>query len=499
MLEEVRKPSRAKSIIAYLIFGAIIVVFIGFGVVPNRIGSDVTGVAAMVNQQQINLSDFRDRVQMMERQYQMKIDQVPQSQRAELTKQLRNRALEDLIQFEALVQAAKARGVRVSDEEVRDSILEITSFQEEGRFKREFYDRFLESRGWTAAVFEEKIRKDLTLRKIQNTFQAALKTSQDEKAKENWIENTKLNLEFVTLSEDTMKSKVNITQAEATSWLSQAENEKAVQSEFDSNPQAFSKPEEVRARHILVSFDKSNPQSVQDAEKKAQEILEKSKKVDFAKLAKEYSEDPGSKEKGGDLGYFSRGRMVPEFEKAAFEQPVGQIGSPVKSDFGFHIIKVEDKKAAQQPQLSEVKIDLAKKLMLKTRVSDLLKQVSEKVSQGEEPEVRKTLKSLGFEWSETGAFSLDAPQIPKLNESDAVMEAIVKYQAKPGLIPEPINSMGQMHIVILKSFEFGTGKSEKSQFEDLMGSRKYYDAFNTWAKDVVAKAKIQRNALILNQ
>ncbi|MEQ1649587.1 MAG: peptidylprolyl isomerase [Hyphomicrobiaceae bacterium] len=114
---------------------------------------------------------------------------------------------------------------------------------------------------------------------------------------------------------------------------------------YDEQVKAIKPQEEVQAKHILV-----------EDEAKAKEIVEKlSKGGDFAALAKENSKDPGSKDNGGDLGYFGRGQMVPEFEKAAFELEKGKVSAPVKSSFGFHVIKVEDKRTKAPPTFDQVK------------------------------------------------------------------------------------------------------------------------------------------------
>lgn len=114
---------------------------------------------------------------------------------------------------------------------------------------------------------------------------------------------------------------------------------------YDEQVKAIKPQEEVQAKHILV-----------EDEAKAKEIVEKlGKGGDFAVLAKEFSKDPGSKDTGGDLGYFGRGQMVPEFEKAAFELEKGKVSAPVKSSFGFHVIKVEDKRTKAPPTFDQVK------------------------------------------------------------------------------------------------------------------------------------------------
>ncbi|MDI3538277.1 MAG: hypothetical protein PWP12_629 [Bacillota bacterium] len=121
---------------------------------------------------------------------------------------------------------------------------------------------------------------------------------------------------------------------------------------YRENLAEFEVPEQVKASHILVA-----------EEKLAEEIRSRLLKgEDFAELAREYSIDPGSKETGGELGYFSRGQMVPEFDQAAFDTPVGELSPVVKSSFGFHIIKVEDKKPARTLSFAEVEEVLTKHL-----------------------------------------------------------------------------------------------------------------------------------------
>jgi foldase protein PrsA len=122
-----------------------------------------------------------------------------------------------------------------------------------------------------------------------------------------------------------------------------------IQSYFSKNHAAFDTPDEVKARHILVPDLKTANKIEADL---------KSGKV-FAAEAKQYSQDPGSKEKGGDLGYFRRGQMVPAFEKYAFSAPIGKISPPIKSPFGYHIIQVEDRKSGTKANLSTVHDQIA--------------------------------------------------------------------------------------------------------------------------------------------
>jgi len=140
--------------------------------------------------------------------------------------------------------------------------------------------------------------------------------------------------------------------------------DKEVKNYYKKHKSEFVQPEQVRARHILVKVPaKADKKQWEEARKKAEMIRAKALKgEDFAKLAQKYSDDPGSKGRGGDLGYFQKGRMVPEFEQAAFALKEGQISQPVKTTFGYHIIKSEGKKPSKQESFKDVQQKIRRKL-----------------------------------------------------------------------------------------------------------------------------------------
>nr|WP_246566662.1 peptidylprolyl isomerase [Tissierella simiarum] len=134
-------------------------------------------------------------------------------------------------------------------------------------------------------------------------------------------------------------------------------SEEEMKNYFEINKETFNQEEEVKARHILV-----------ETEKKAKEVIEKlNAGGDFSELAKEYSMDEATKELGGELGFFGRGKMVAEFEESAFALKLNEISEPVKTKYGYHIIEVEEKKEAKEANYEEIK-DMIKEILLEEKI-----------------------------------------------------------------------------------------------------------------------------------
>ncbi len=134
-------------------------------------------------------------------------------------------------------------------------------------------------------------------------------------------------------------------------------SEEEVKAYYEKHREKYQEPRAVRARHILIEVPQgATPEQEKEALKKAQHLRERILKgEDFAKLAQKYSADPGTKEKGGELGFFTQGQMVKEFEEAAFRLKPGEVSEPVRTPFGYHLIQVEEIKEAKQRSFAEVK------------------------------------------------------------------------------------------------------------------------------------------------
>lgn len=165
-------------------------------------------------------------------------------------------------------------------------------------------------------------------------------------------------------------SKIKVTEKEAKAY-------------YDKNPDLFKSPEQIKARHILIQVPKeSSDEEKKKLKEKAEEVLKKVKAgEDFTKLAAEFSDDSGTKSKGGDLGSFSKGSMVPAFEQAAFALKAGEVSDLVETEFGFHVIKVDEKKEAVSEPFPAIKEKVTKQALREkqeTKVSEFVEQALKK-------------------------------------------------------------------------------------------------------------------------
>lgn len=185
---------------------------------------------------------------------------------------------------------------------------------------------------------ESELKKELkTLQDSyggETAFKSAMKSSGLS------TERVNKDLKTYVLTRKILEPRIKITDAEMKTY-------------FDENKATFAQDEQVKASHILVADEKT-----------ANEVKDKlAKGEDFAKLAKEYSTDTGTKDNGGDLGFFKKGDMVPEFETAAFSLGVNEISEPIKTDYGYHIIKVVDKKASTDAKYEDHKAEVKEAIM----------------------------------------------------------------------------------------------------------------------------------------
>lgn len=477
-----------KSIVALILFGAIILVFVLFGF-PNRMnnqGGGTMGAAAQVNDALISLIDLRSESTRMEQMYAPLFggQSIGDAQR----QFLRQQALETLIVQELAAQSAKKAGVLATDAEIQDAIIhEIPAFQQNGRFQRDLYREVLQANYLNPVDFENKLRKERINVRTQRLFEAAAQPLQMEIEKLQALRGEKLNVAFARLDKNRALNTIKVSDAEVQSRLSKPEFAAKVQEFYNANKGQYSIEPQVRAQHILIKTDKDDAK----AKQKIQEIRQKAQTEDFAKLATQYSEDSGTKVKGGDLGFFGRGAMVPEFDKAAFQQKIGEVGEPVRSQFGYHLIKVLEKKEGREKPFEEVRQDIAKSLIATEVYDSHIKAIEQALAKNDAAAVEAKLKEMGITWEETGFFDLSADSVPKLQSPEASKAALTLSESKP-LFPDLVRDGSERYVLRLKSSK-KEAASPESNLSAQLARERASDLFRTWIEDLKKSADIERN------
>lgn len=185
------------------------------------------------------------------------------------------------------------------------------------------------------------------------------------------FKNDKIIVTAVKIPRQSLAPMVSVSEDEIKAYVADAANTKTLQSVYDENLSQYNKPEQVKARHILISG--SDDKALDQIKKIKSSVNTKN----FAQIASKETQDPTGKSNGGELGWFSRGRMVPEFDDAAFKLAKGEISEPIKTSFGYHIIYVEDKQGSETKTLDQVKPELARIALQKTKAQDLDKLLKE--------------------------------------------------------------------------------------------------------------------------
>ncbi len=476
-----------KSLVAIVLFGAIIVVFVLFGFPTQQPGAPTSGSAAVVNKTLIPLSDLRSEASRLEQMYApMFGGNFAEAQRQFITQQ----ALETLINTELVFQIAGRAGILSTDHEIQEIITkEITPFQKEGRFQKDLYFGLLEANRLTPQDFEQKIRKERVGMRAQRLFEAAAKPSNLEIEKLKSLREQKLNIFYAKLDKDLITSKSMPTKADAEKKLADAAFAAQVQEYFNANKPEFNIDAQVRAEHILIKTGPTRNEA--EALKEIQRIAGLAKTGDFGKLASQFSEDEGSKVSQGDLGFFSAGKMVPEFEKAAFSQNVGEVGEPVKTQFGYHLIRVTDKKEAGQRAFEQVRVEIAQKLIVNQAYDADVKALEEALTQRDQNAVDKVVKKMGATWSETGSFDLSMDQVPGLNSAEATKAAFTLNNEQK-LFPQLIRDGAQRFVLKLKDFQ----KQPVAQVDEIrqqVTRERAMEDFKNWVESHKKTAKIERN------
>jgi parvulin-like peptidyl-prolyl isomerase len=293
----------------------------------------VDKTVAMVNNEAIMSSEFEQMIAPVMEQYKTVTPVAEQT--PDKVKELKTRLLDQMIDDKLLKQEAKKAKIKVTKRDTDQGIAQVKKrFETDAEFQAE-----LKKEDISEAQFTKRIEDQMLVMKlIEQEVKAKTEPPKDEDIKAFY---------------EKIQQKMN---GKDLGLDKKDEEEIAGLAKLLTRASA----EQTHARHILVSVDKNADMKTKAAALNKIKSIQKELKggADFEALAKKYSDDPGSKVKGGDLGFFSKGDMVPEFEKAAFALNVGQVSEPILTDFGYHLIKVEEKRAGKKATFEDVKNDL---------------------------------------------------------------------------------------------------------------------------------------------
>lgn len=392
--------------------------------VPGGLGGDVfggtpgKGIIAKVGGEDITTDEVRQTAHQMLQQ------QMPQGSNANMSMLMpffAQRAAEQLITRQALINEANRIGLRVSPEEVMDDLQHgryAATFFPGGNFIGQVeYEDMLQRANLTPTKFEAGVADDILLTKLQALVSGTTGVSDAEVHEQFVKQNTKVKFQYAVLKQDDLKKGLHPTEEELKAYYdshkasyanSIPEKRKVkyavvdnarletdlkvtpadLRGYYDQHREQYRVPEQVKVSHILIKTPLPGPdgkvdeKGLAEAQRRAEDLLSKVKSgSNFEDLAKKYSEDPGSAKQGGSLGWIGRGQTVPEFEKTAFSLPKGKISELVKSSYGFHIIRVDDKQEAHVKSLDEVKSEIEPVVkhqmvqqLAQKKADDLLKQ-----------------------------------------------------------------------------------------------------------------------------
>ena len=418
-----------------ILLGAIVIVFVFWGVGSFR--AQRIGRVALVNGDQITMDEYRDAYNNLIEQYRQRFGNNLNEETIKML-QVRKQALNQLIDNRLLVQEAQRLKFRVSDKELASAIMAIGAFQNAGVFDTRLYKNALGRIRMTPEEFEVAQKDAMLIEKLSTFITSGVKVSEEE-AREwfNWT-NASVNIDFLLFDPSSNKN-INPSEEEIKAFFEDHKtnyktdamvkvrylhfnpdtyrsdvsiDDEEIKNYYDENQEEFETQKTVEARHILIKVDKdADYETVEKTRERAFDIMMMAKGgKDFAKLAKQYSEGP-SRDRGGSLGAFRKEAMVKPFADRAFSMKAGEISEPVRTRFGWHIIKVEKVNEASTLSFDEAKKKIQKKLTderAKYLAYDMAEEVSDVSFEGDD--LLQAAKERNLNVLTTGFFTRMGPE-----------------------------------------------------------------------------------------
>ncbi|OLC93118.1 MAG: hypothetical protein AUH86_17380 [Acidobacteria bacterium 13_1_40CM_4_58_4] len=473
--------AKDKSKLGYrILLGAVVLVLGGsmlLYLVPQAptSGEVSTDTVAKVGDESVSVQDIRKQLDQIERN-----NQVPRPLEGLYAQQI----LQQLVFQKEIEYEAKRLGITVSDQERADRIRQYLptafnggSFVGIDQYTAQVQQRFQ----LTVPVFEELIRQSLLEEKFRKLVTDGISVGPAELQDEFRFKNEKVKLDYAVIKPEELEAKITPSDAEIKAAYEKNKSKYQVperrsvryalldvnqlrqglqisddmlKEQYQANIQQYQVPNQVHVQHILFRTVGKTDAEVEEVSKKAEDVLKQAKEgAKFDELAKKYSEDPGSKDKGGDLSWIHQGQTVPEFEKTAFSLAPGQISDLVKTQYGFHIIKVLEKQTAHTKPFEEVKDSIRAPLLLTQadkQASDTADQLSAAIRRSNKVSLDDLAKQYHLTLGETRPVSAADPLL-ELGNSQDIKDAI--FRLRPAELSLPIRTDRGYVILSLKAVQ----------------------------------------------
>ena len=381
MLDSLRRSQRWVLSVVIVALAGGLVFFLAVGGSFGRLRGQAPEIAVRVGDRQF---DWRDLDRIRQRQideYRRALgDAFDPNAAAQYLEQM---AANTLVESAILAREAQRMGLRIGEGEMRAFLRSVPGgTKPDGRLDREAWTAHAEREYGSVARFEAALREDLLARRTARLIEATVAVSDAEVRDYLRTRLEEVQVAYVAVDPADLRGKAAVDDAAVDALL--ASDLPRVQAAYDERKSEFDQPEQVRARHILIRTPSGEGVDAAKAEADARARIEQAAArirggEPFEKVAREVSEDPGSKDRGGDLGFFPRGRMVPAFEEAAFALAPGALSEPVKSSYGFHLIRVEEKRPAKVVPFEEAKRTVAHDLLADEKAQAAAGELVEKL------------------------------------------------------------------------------------------------------------------------
>ena len=400
MLQRIRDSLQGQRWLAYLVLGALAVVFAAwgaYGIVNLNFGG--SNYAAEANGSKISLEDARNAWLRQQSMWQQRLggSELP----AQLRTQLQDQVLESLIRRAILTERSHDLGYRVSHEALKDAVQNEPAFQVDGKYDPQAAKAALAQAGISLDTYEHQLRTDLQQLQLEGGIRVSDFLTPAELARLSDLEDQQREVRYLVLPADRFHSPATVDDAAVQAYykahlaeymnpesarLQYAElrlealaaqqevSDADLHAAYEKDKSRLEVPEKRHARHILITGkDDATALAL------AQQVLAQVKSgKDFGELAKQYSQDPGSAQNGGDLGWAERGSFVKPFADALFGMQVGEIAGPVKTQYGYHVIRLDEVQAGKGKSFDEARPELEAQVR-RARATDRFGEIQEQL------------------------------------------------------------------------------------------------------------------------